>query len=1126
MKFVEEINMRHVSKHDLELLFFNNVEPNYPEELAERARKELRYFEDYLWKAIKGMRNERYNMAWEKDENLPYVLFPNIVIKINKPRNQILINIAETDFDPEKPILKEDGYQLRYKDYIVEKDYVNIILSEGEDLSLGEKLYYGHIEIDWKSISSGFLDNKEKLTITDRMGNKINTVDQKDTTEEYIVQVPGIEKLGNKKELFIGEMKIDYEIVPLQTLKGLDLFDRNGQLSFSIEKESHNHFIIYTTREIRGKLINDNMGRRYFCKPDRNKKGDGIWIALKESDEDNIDPDADTRSKSDIFMELLSASIDSEIWEAPNLRSYTHEGKIKVIAIDTEENRLLLEKEPSVPEIYPPKNTYQLRKQTDAIRTLIHSPSPAHRNLLRLFEPADIGWEVPSQDVDESMINWKFLEDESREGTDEQKRFVIKALNTPDFSILEGPPGSGKTMAITELIYHLITNNKRVLLSSSTHVAVDNVLEKLDEKFSNSGGPMQNGIVPLRIGKEARVSEDIKPYQIENRIEVMRKKVENEEWFQSMNDDEKYRALEEIVAISSNIVCGTTIGILQYSRFKRQKQRSKQYILPEFDYLIIDEASKTTFQEFLVPAINARRWIIVGDIRQLSPYTDTLQVRVNLDGVLNNQNLERALVAYLKLIHERRPVWDKENKKWPPKFLYVDEPSVNQELMQLIIDKTQEEKERVEKNSNVRSFLHHTRLAFITNSKPKFKTLESIDIITEEELSIKKAKLFDKHIVVVDKNIYKKRWGSFPPEFVLIKPDDKGTDINRYRHLHWYKSRRYVPYGYPLPGGKKSEFPWEITDEIMRGLQKNWAGELAWRLKRVHELTLAKEREKGRGSKGYYLSTMHALMPPKKHGLIWNNVNKIGQMSLTSLISSLQEGIRQFKSDSDSVMSTGFERKEVLPVRYEKLSYQHRMHPDISALPREIFYQGQYLQDDTFVSTGGRDWGYGYKNRAWWIDVSNGKVSKNVNDKEAQIVLRELEKFINWAKSQKTSYDVVILSFYERQRKHIRDLLRDKYPNNRTRRTRFDIDGIKVRNYTVDKVQGREGDIVFLSMVQNRRPGFLDSPNRLNVAITRAKYQLVIIGDRNYFLTQKNSEDLRQLAEKFYPKYQKGGRDK
>jgi superfamily I DNA and/or RNA helicase len=49
-------------------------------------------------------------------------------------------------------------------------------------------------------------------------------------------------------------------------------------------------------------------------------------------------------------------------------------------------------------------------------------------------------------------------------------------------------------------------------------------------------------------------------------------------------------------------------------------------------------------------------------------------------------------------------------------------------------------------------------------------------------------------------------------------------------------------------------------------------------------------------------------------------------------------------------------------------------------------------------------------------------------------------------------------------------------------------------------------------MVQTNRDGFLDSPNRLNVAITRAKFQLVVIGSYEYYTKKTNSEDLRAFA--------------
>ena len=72
---------------------------------------------------------------------------------------------------------------------------------------------------------------------------------------------------------------------------------------------------------------------------------------------------------------------------------------------------------------------------------------------------------------------------------------------------------------------------------------------------------------------------------------------------------------------------------------------------------------------------------------------------------------------------------------------------------------------------------------------------------------------------------------------------------------------------------------------------------------------------------------------------------------------------------------------------------------------------------------------------------------------------------------------------------------------------------VYVKLNTIDKFQGQEADLVFLSMVQNKRVGFMDSPNRLNVAITRARFQLVIVGNKNFFASeQKDSEELKKLA--------------
>jgi serine/threonine protein kinase len=80
-----------------------------------------------------------------------------------------------------------------------------------------------------------------------------------------------------------------------------------------------------------------------------------------------------------------------------------------------------------------------------------------------------------------------------------QQEVVKAALSTKDFLVVQGPPGTGKTTFITEVVLQTLQQKPeaRILLSSQTHVALDNALERIQEKNPS--------LKLVRIGNHERV---------------------------------------------------------------------------------------------------------------------------------------------------------------------------------------------------------------------------------------------------------------------------------------------------------------------------------------------------------------------------------------------------------------------------------------------------------------------------------------------------------------------------------------------------------------------------------------------------------------------------------------------
>lgn len=94
---------------------------------------------------------------------------------------------------------------------------------------------------------------------------------------------------------------------------------------------------------------------------------------------------------------------------------------------------------------------------------------------------------------------------------------IKNGINSKDVYLVMGPPGTGKTTVILEWVkYFVKEKHLRVLVSSQNNKAVDNVLERL------AG---EEGIDTIRIGSEAKVQEEVIPYIFENKLISLREQI-------------------------------------------------------------------------------------------------------------------------------------------------------------------------------------------------------------------------------------------------------------------------------------------------------------------------------------------------------------------------------------------------------------------------------------------------------------------------------------------------------------------------------------------------------------------------------------------------------------------------
>ena len=209
---------------------------------------------------------------------------------------------------------------------------------------------------------------------------------------------------------------------------------------------------------------------------------------------------------------------------------------------------------------------------------------------------------------------------------DRQRRGVSMGLAMQNLMVLQGPPGTGKTTFILELIRQLKKRESatRILITSQSHLAVDNVIEgfwKKKEFLDQIARIRKKGENPPAPGetfdpKFESFEEDLKCYsenaifnRIVNNVDEKLKRILNS--FDN-EDNERYRndflGKNISLILTKKSIVGITCNSIPGCHFENGDP---------FDYVIVDEVGKCSFAELINIARVAKKLILIGDTNQL-----------------------------------------------------------------------------------------------------------------------------------------------------------------------------------------------------------------------------------------------------------------------------------------------------------------------------------------------------------------------------------------------------------------------------------------------------------------------------------------------------------------------------
>ncbi|RCI11933.1 hypothetical protein L249_4213 [Ophiocordyceps polyrhachis-furcata BCC 54312] len=239
---------------------------------------------------------------------------------------------------------------------------------------------------------------------------------------------------------------------------------------------------------------------------------------------------------------------------------------------------------------------------------------------------------------------------------DSQKDAIRFALASREIALIHGPPGTGKTHTLVELILQFVKAGQRVLVCGPSNISVDNLVERLARHKLPSilrlGHParllpsvVQHSLDVLTQTSDAgSITRDVRAEMDAKQAAVSktRGRRERRDLYAQLRElrkeyrERERRCVDGLVA-RSNVVLATLHGAGS-SQLRRQ----------EFDVVVIDEASQALEAQCWVPLLAANKAVCAGDHLQLPP---TIKSTTSSSKKKTTGGLETTLFDRLLALH-------------------------------------------------------------------------------------------------------------------------------------------------------------------------------------------------------------------------------------------------------------------------------------------------------------------------------------------------------------------------------------------------------------------------------------------------------------------------------------------